>query len=151
MALGLGSVAYSGPQSGGGFQPSSIGGLLEYQQALGSWFSVAVQGGEFGGALSQAVVPNVSYMKLSTVGLAARLWFGALYVGVHQGPYFIATAQGDFTGEVSNRSNCQGFELGLEGAGNWYLSARTDSADQVQVPKGPTLNASAAHRLLGDR
>lgn len=151
LFLGAGKITYTDSDTGEDFAQSAVGGGLDYQFALGGSFSVSAFLAEFGGEASFSTLPDISYIKFDTLGLQARLWMGSLFIGIHAGQYIAVTTEEDFTATISDGVGGQGFVIGVESDGGWFLAARTDSVRGLEFEDGIDLDVESRLLLIGFR
>jgi len=151
LQFGSDHAAVRDADSGAEYSTLRVGGSLDYQWALGSAFSLLLLLDE---AKGQAVIPaqpTLRYFVLDALGLEARLWLGALWVGGQATRCVLTAAEGATTFHIGGAASCRALTLGLEGQGRWFLSLRALRAQRLPVEAGPTVNISGTRLSLGYR
>ena len=73
---------------------ATFGYGADYQFAVGESFSLGIILAEAVGEATFPTLPTVTFHKISMVGLEARLWLGAWFVGYQMGSYVFVTTEG---------------------------------------------------------
>lgn len=133
------------------YAKATFGGGLDYQWALGKSFSLGISLEEIVGDASFPTLPKVSKHKISSTEVEARVWFGSLFLGYHGGTFILVAAEDLGSFELSGGKAGQGFSLGVEGRGGWFIVAQTVAVKDLQVPDGPIVDINGYRIRLGYR
>ncbi|MDH4246382.1 MAG: hypothetical protein OEW39_01035 [Deltaproteobacteria bacterium] len=153
LGLQFGSDRADVVDTGTGYAYSTLraGGSLDYQWALGSAFSLLLLLDEAKGEAVLPAQPAVRYFVLDSLGLEARLWLGALWIGGQFARCALTAAEGATSFQIGGAGSCRALTLGLEGQGRWFLALRALRAQRLPVEAGPTVTISGTRLSLGYR
>ena len=127
------------------------GAGLDYQYAFTRQVSFLAFVSEVSGKVSFPTLPDVTVAKISHLGVQARLWLGAMFMGIHTGSYILTTAESSFSFDMSNGAAGSGAIFGYESDRGWFMTLQNDSARNLQVNNGPLVHMDGFRFSLGYR
>ncbi len=151
LSLGAAAIVSKDSVTEQQYARATVLGAADFQLALGESFSLGIILAEASGDASFPTLPAVTFHKYSMVGLEARVWLGAWFVGYQKGTYVFVTTEGFESPKLSGGTEGDGVLIGVEGEGGWFLVAQTVSIPDVQVPQGPKVDAEGTLLRIGFR
>lgn len=147
----LGAIKTTEEAGGATVLDGSVGGMLDYQFPVGNALSLNLAYSEISGAGETAAFPDVDFAKFGILGVHLRLWFGAVFLGVHADSYVLALASGTSV-ESTGGAVGGGLEAGLETRQGWVFGVNTDTVSGLSLSNGgPEVNASGGRVTVGYR